>query len=181
LQPPASVQLAVTGSTLRASGTAPWAWHEQLENRFGAIAGIESLDVAGLEISGRVTLEQRVAQLDGKRFYFESGTQLTPESDAALSLQAAAIDEIADDAAGAGLQVSLLIVGSTDSIGNEAMNEQLARRRVGIAENALQSAGVDIVPETRLEYPDAGERPRVEIERRFVQMNVTLLDPAPRQ
>jgi OOP family OmpA-OmpF porin len=180
LAPPPTARIVVEGTTLRVSGAAPAAWHRQLEQRYAMLSGIAALDSSALEVNDRPDIQGALERLDGHRFFFASGVELGSESAARIADHGQALRELAAMASADGQRFEVTLVGSTDSVGGNAMNEELARKRTEIVAQRLASYDLVISRQRQLLTPGLDEEPSVDPERRYVQVDIRLLD-APAQ
>lgn len=172
--PPDSVQLEVVGTELRASGDAPWAWQEQLQNRFGSLAGIESLDRSRLVNSDLRRLAGIVDELNDTRFLFIQGNEFAPGHEADLVSYSEKLRQLLGDAGNMGRDVNVQVSGSTDLSGTVVTNSLVARRRAETAVAILAAAGiVAAIIETP---PESGEIPDANL--RSAMVHVQLRVPA---
>ena len=178
---PESVLFRVSTVTLHVSGDAPWSWRQQLQSRFGLLAGVSALDVSGLATSDRLRFEARVAQVSGARFHFENGAIFSPGNEDMLVKHAAVLRALRADAAAVGYSVSVLLHGSTDLTGEPAQNAALARRRATAAAAVLRSHGVEVSDIMQVPAGDPQSPPQSDVSRRYVQVDLqlgSLTDPS---
>ncbi len=171
---PESVEFSVSGTTLHVTGSAPWAWRQQLQTRFSGLAGVEALDLSGLAASDQQQFVDRVTSLDETRFYFRSGVQLAEGNEDKLREYAAELRQLMDDAPRFGYAVSVVLRGSTDSSGDAAANAALADRRASFAAGLLASAGVAARIVRQPDYVIAEGQPREDVSQRHVQVDLQL-------
>ena len=85
LRPPSTASLALEGTTLRVSGTAPHSWLHQLESRAGALSpGVEMVDTSGVTSLESSQLEEQLSQLNRAAFGFSSESTELNHSEGAL-------------------------------------------------------------------------------------------------
>ena len=181
LAPPPTATLAVRGQTLVVSGDASRAWRRQVEARFAALAGIDSLDVSGLTVSDRVDFSSQVDRLHERRFRFTSDVSLSETAEAELRSYAEAVASLRSDAAAAGFALDVTVHGSTDATGGEAINVELAMRRASVVAEVLEDNGVPVLRTARLQDQLASERPTDDASWRFARVDLALRPVLSRQ
>ena len=182
LAPPASATLAVSGQALVVTGDAPEAWRRQAEDRYAALAGISSLDVSGLAITGTAAvantdadeLATRAERLNQQPFRFASGTELSRAAAAELNRYAAAVRSLRDDAAAIGYAVDVSLYGSTDATGGEELNDDLAMRRASVVAEVLAEYDIAVALTARLQDLPGSEPPTDDASWRFVRVDLAL-------
>ena len=183
LGPPAGVTLAVESGVLRVRGEAQADWIRQLESRAPMIAGVRHVDTSGLLLPGQSAFVRTSGELAGARILFDDG------SAAIRADQRAALDGVADElksleqlAQQMGAQLSVEVVGHTDSTGPDAVNQRLSQYRAARVVQSLTRAGLDasifLVRSVGSSQPLAGEGSEAE---RQINRCVTfqVLRPAP--
>ncbi len=171
---PEQVSFDVSGTTLHVTGSAPWAWRQQLQTRFSSLAGVEALDLSGLAVSDQQQFVDRVTSLDETKFFFRSGVQLAEGNEDELREYAAELRQLMEDAPQFGYAVSVVLSGSTDSSGDAAANAALADRRASFAAGLLASAGVAARIVRQPDYVIAEGQPREDVSQRHVQVDLQL-------
>lgn len=154
LRPPPEVNMAVGEGVLRVSGRASASWTQELLRVGRFIAGIDAIDTSALIDLEQSTLEQDRRQLSPFTVEFAVGAAaLQGDGLEALTQYAVRLAELARRASGVGSRLEVLVVGSSDPLGDTAPNLQLARRRAAFVQSALVAAGVpgdvvrtDVVP-----------------------------------
>ena len=169
---PESVDLSVSGTTLVVSGEAPSAWRQTLQSRFSNLAGIDRLDISGLQASDWQQFADRVASLNNRKFFFQSGLDLVEGDQDKLREFASELAKLLDDARDLEYRVSVTTRGSTDSIGDAGANAALADRRATFAARVLASAGVDARILRQPELRAADGEPRADVSQRYVQIDL---------
>ncbi|MDH3305020.1 MAG: hypothetical protein OEM50_01055 [Gammaproteobacteria bacterium] len=175
---PESVDFRVSGTTLHASGQAPWAWRQQLRSRFNSLVGIDRLDVSGLQGNDRQQIADRVAGLNQRQFFFGSGVEFLDGDQARLREFATELAGLVDEAREFGYLVSVTAKGSADSVGSAAANAALADRRATVAAQILAASGINARILSQPELGFADEPPREDVSLRFVQFDLQL-EPLP--
>lgn len=169
---PESVNLSVSGTMLVASGEAPAAWRQALQSRFSNLAGIDRLDISGLQASDWQQFEDRIASLNNRKFFFSSGLDLVEGDQDKLREFASELATLLDDARDLEYSLSVTTRGSADSIGDAAANAALADRRATFAATVLASAGVEARVMRQTELRMAEGAPRVDVTQRYVQIDL---------
>ncbi len=156
---PESVSFDVSGSTLHVAGNATWPWQSQLQSRFSALAGVDTLDLSELTIADRALFEKRVDDLKEKIFLFDSGIEFAADAAAQLRQHAVELRALVEQSSAMGFALSVIVVGSTDASGNPQANAVLAARRANVAAEILDEEGVDarIVPAGPRDYQSASD------------------------
>ena len=143
LAPPAGVELALAGDTLRASGTAPLDWMASARRLGAVIPGVSALDLGGVASELPAALARLQQEIEGERILFSvgsaalRGTAVAPASRVAdrwLRLQ--------DGAAALDARVTLELVGRTDPTGSDSANQALSRERADAVLRVLAARGV---------------------------------------
>ena len=178
LQKPDGVQFEIVDGRLRVTGTAQAAWIRSLEQNYGSVAGIDTLDTSALvsddpaPVDPRTQLLPLLRDLDGARFYFTAGAEFRDDSAAALEGWAERAANLDAQAGAAGLALSIVVSGSTDGSGNAALNAAIAEQRAMAVAEVLQASGLDVAATRRV--PSAAEAGAVAPELRFVRVDLDL-------
>lgn len=140
---PDTVTLTIEEGVLRASGTAEPTW---LARAATPIAGVEAVDLSGVEMVRSPMLEQSIAMLEEYRLLFAVGSVALDAESAREALQgiADAYTRVEALANVGGWQVELTVIGRTDTTGPTERNELLSTRRSEAVRDALQTRGVAI-------------------------------------
>ena len=185
LAPPASLTLDLAGDTLVARGQATRSWLQRAATIAPTFAGVShlSLTSATPALSAEAGALRREAE--AVRVLFAIGSaRLDSAAGAAVATAADALARLRAAAAADGFPISLVLTGRTDTIGTEATNLDLGRRRAVATRAALIAAGVpaDII-EVRsvgsrepLAAPEAASRAQVN---RSVSLSIVLPDDSP--
>ncbi len=171
---PESVDFRVSGTTLHASGEAPWAWRRQLQSRFSSLVGIDRLDVSGLQGNDRQQFADRVAGLNQRQFFFGSGVEFVAGDEARLREFATQLARLVDEAREFDYLMSVTAKGSADSIGIAAANAALADRRATVAAQILAASGINARILRQPELGFADEPSREDASLRYVQFDLQL-------
>ena len=171
---PGSVEFSVAGTTLHVTGEAPWVWRQTLQSRFSSLAGVDVLDASRLTAGDRQKFAERVATLNQRKFFFQSGVDLVEGDEDKLREFASELANLLDDARGFAYSVAVTAKGSADSIGDAATNAALADRRATFAAGALASAGVNARIMRQPDFSIADGQPRADVSQRYVQFDLQL-------
>ena len=162
---PDGVSFAVEGSRLIVSGPAPVDWREEVALAYKTLAGIDDVEftmspekeavaapvvdleqvdeAAAAPVVDQERLDAVVRELNGRAFYFESGTTLTAQSAEALTAYAEQLRAADADLALSGSRLNIIATGFTDQVGTPEANAVLARQRVEAIAAALVELGWD--------------------------------------
>ncbi len=171
---PASVNFAVSGSTLVVSGDAPWTWRRQLESGFGGLAGVDTLDLGALNSPDRRQFAERISGLAPKKYYFQNGVDFAAGDEDKLRRYGAELAALSSDAADFDYTLSVIVTGSADTTGDAARNAALAERRAVAAAGVLASAGAEARVARRADVAVAGGEAQADDRMRFVQIDLEL-------
>lgn len=180
LAKPESVQFEMLDGRLRVTGGAPAAWIQGLEQNFSSVAGIDSLDTSALVTNDptppdpRVELLPLLRELDGVRFYFTDGVEFRDDAAAALQAWADRVAELDERARASDLELTVAVLGSTDSSGGEAINVAIAERRAETVATALRERGIEVTTTGRVPLSANADAVGVDPELRFVQVDLDL-------
>jgi outer membrane protein OmpA-like peptidoglycan-associated protein len=140
---PDTVTLTIEEGVLLASGAAEPSW---LARAAAPIAGVDAVDLSGVELVPSPALEQSLAMVEEHRVLFAIGSAALDVASAQETLQAIAdayarVSALADIE---GWQVELTMTGRTDATGPTERNALLSTRRSEVVRDALQTRGVAI-------------------------------------
>ena len=136
LAPPPSVKLSLESGKLAATGEASSNWISKFEERAPWIPGVNSLDTSELR-------NRDVAVLEGVILTFPLGqSTLDPGQEAAIHQAQEKILALRNFAASTNQNVSIALVGRTDSTGVEGNNMVLSRQRADRVAELLARGGV---------------------------------------
>jgi OOP family OmpA-OmpF porin len=140
--PPAGVELALAGDTLRASGRAPLRWAAGAQ-AVGLPAGTTVLDLRGLRLEVPPALGDLQERLARERVLFDVGSAV-PRGDARGTIErvADAFGRLESGAAALGARATLELVGRTDTTGSDATNQELSRNRAEAVLRLLAGSGI---------------------------------------
>jgi OOP family OmpA-OmpF porin len=143
LSPPAGVKLALSGDTLRATGSAPLEWMASAR-RIAAIApGVSALDMTGVASEMPEALTQLKREIEGERVLFAVGSAaLGATGRSVVTRVAEKLRRLEARATALGTRATLELVGRTDPTGSDAVNQALSRDRAEAVLAALAARGV---------------------------------------
>ncbi|MGD9096754.1 MAG: OmpA family protein [Desulfobacterales bacterium] len=143
LQPPDGVGLDLVDGTLTIDGTAPHAWIESARQRAPLIPGVQAVSVDGLRSAESHALKSLRRQIEGISIRFARGTT-TFGRDQFSGVERAAelLRKIQDLAVRLDRDLRILILGHTDTTGEENYNRELSRQRAEKVWRALMRMGV---------------------------------------
>jgi outer membrane protein OmpA-like peptidoglycan-associated protein len=163
LDPPASVQLAVSGGVLTVSGEAAGDWIERRREQAAWVAGIRSVDWQARETGGSAQADAAVAaaaaaaaataaaraeliavagELQSHVVTFESETRLAEGAELQLRRIADSLQRATSLAGQAGVGLRLRIDGYSDVPGSAGLNANLRLARAGWLRDRLREQGV---------------------------------------
>jgi OOP family OmpA-OmpF porin len=143
LAPPSGVTMAVEGGVLRARGEAPADWIRELETRGSLIAGVKAVDSSGLLLPGQSDFVRGRGQLAGARILFNAGTaEIRPDQREAVDGAVEILKALDRLAQGMGEELSVEVVGHTDSTGLDATNQRLGQYRAAHVVQSLARSGL---------------------------------------
>ncbi len=143
LSPPASVTLALTGDTLRATGSAPLAWVVAAERIAARVPGVSALDLDGVTPELPTELAQLKREIEDERVLFSVGSAtLTATALSAAGRVAERFGRVEAGAAALGTRATLELAGRTDPTGTEAANQALSQGRADAVLAVLAAQGV---------------------------------------
>ena len=143
LAPPAGVELALAGDTLRATGSAPLDWVASARRIGAVIPGISALDLDGITSALPPALARLRQDIEGERVLFGVGSSsLRGTAAGALGRVAERFLRLESGAAQLGARVTLDLVGRTDPTGSDSANQALSRERADAVLAALAARGL---------------------------------------
>jgi len=183
LAAPAGAKLAVKDGVLQVSGSATAMWVRETQTKALLVPGIRSVQLAPELDPGHLAFAEAKAAVESSviKFPVDSAALTTAERGSVRKL-AQNVQELLDAAHALHQDVSIQIVGHTDSTGAETSNLTLSRQRAdrvawelhqgGIADKLLQAQGVGIAQPLRNEDNEADRG-----FNRSVSFRVTSLTP----
>lgn len=139
LSPPNTVQLAVEGTRLTASGTAPVEWIRQSRPLARVLPGISEYD--DRHVIGR-SLEALTQRLSGVWILFDQGVAAieTPEQLHDVRRLLEILRQMDDLARLSGAAVTIELIGQTDALGQSVQNKRLSESRARAVLEAIHPA-----------------------------------------
>lgn len=139
-QLPKGVTLNVAQGSVTVSGFAPAAWKRGFAAQMQQ-NGIENYDDSRLMADEQLVLEQLIEQLNVTHFRFESGATLGNQADAAheVSILLRQANQLANELTH---KLRVVLIGRTDGIGSQLLNQQLASARAFFAKDYFISQGL---------------------------------------
>jgi len=142
LKPPAGVQLSVAGGVLHAHGVAPDDWFASFASRAAIIPGIRDVDALGLTSATEAEFWRLSAAIHSTVLMFPVGSaDIVPDQAATLKLLAPEITALLQKAQRLHRNVSLDVVGHSDSTGPESTNQLLSKDRAENVTRQLEREG----------------------------------------
>lgn len=143
LAPPAGVTLTVESGVLRVRGEAQAEWTRQLESRAALIAGVRRLDTSGLLLPGQSEFVRTRGELSGVRILFSEGSaDIRADQRGTMDGVAEELKMLDRLAQTMGEELSVEVVGHTDSTGPDATNQRLGQYRASRVVQGLARMGV---------------------------------------
>jgi OOP family OmpA-OmpF porin len=140
---PAAVALSLTGDTLVLRGEAARRWRDRAATIAATLPGVAHADLSGMVDAPPPELLDLARQASSQRVLFAIGSaRLDAAGRAAADSSAVLLERLRDAAAAEGYRTSIVLVGRTDTVGTEATNLNLARRRAEALRAALVASGV---------------------------------------
>ena len=143
LAPPPAVTLSVESGVLRVRGEAQADWIHQLDASGPMIAGVRSLDTSGLLLPGQSEFVRTRGELTGTRILFAEGSsEIRADQREAFDRVVAelkTLDRLAHDM---GADLSVDVIGHTDSTGPDSANQRLGQLRASRLAQALSREGL---------------------------------------
>src|SRR5688572_1886031 len=142
LSPPAGVELALTGDSLRATGSAPLDWVASAR-RAALDPGVSALDLSGVTPEMPAALALLKREIEADRVLFAVGSSaIGAGARDALSRVAERFGRIEAGAIALGTRATLELVGRTDPTGSDSANQALSLDRAEAVLAALAARGV---------------------------------------
>jgi outer membrane protein OmpA-like peptidoglycan-associated protein len=162
LAPPAGAKLAVTDGVLQVSGSATANWVRETQTKALLVPGIRSVQFASELDPGHLAFTEARAAIENSviKFPLDSAALSSAERGSVGKL-AQNVQSLLDAARALHQDISIQVVGHTDSTGGETSNLTLSQRRAdrvawelaqnGVAEKLLHARGVGIAQPLRSE------------------------------
>ncbi|HVN07926.1 MAG TPA: OmpA family protein [Patescibacteria group bacterium] len=145
LAPPPGVTIVAEGGVLRVRGEAQADWIRLLETRAPMIAGVRAVDTGGLLLPGQSEFVRARGQLAGARILFNEGSaEIRPDQRDtfdAVTAELRTLDRLAHEM---GDELSVEVVGHTDSTGPDSANQRLGQYRAARVMQSLVRAGLRV-------------------------------------
>jgi len=169
LHPPESVKLSEKNGELIAEGSAPPKWIARIEERGPWIAGVHGVDISRLQNSDWVQMDPLKREIESQVLLFPLGrAELESGQEPKLAEAEKNIRSLLAQAASLNEQVSIELIGHTDSTGIEATNLTLSAERAakiraallrgGVSPTTLRPRGVGTLEPLRPEDSEEGRR-----------------------
>ncbi len=143
LAAPETVRLVVQGDTLRPEGVAPHAWIERTARAAVRIPGISHFDPINLEDRELSQLQEARERLEGLVILFDTSDASEPLLDEGhLGELGRLIHRLLHNAQALGQEVTIQVIGHTDSSGRRRKNLALSERRARRVRDLLVGNGV---------------------------------------
>ncbi len=142
LQPPQGVSINIFEDGLNISGSAPWAWIQQMSQRLERLTWLKLLNVERLSISESPELQKLVAGVTGKSIYFSQETRIREDSLRELPKTITDLKRISELSEKKGFAIHIGLSGHTDGTGELELNYRLRDLRAEAVINQLISAGL---------------------------------------
>ena len=143
LVPPAGVKLALTGDTLRATGSAPLDWVASVGRRAVLVPGVSALDLSGVASEMPAALTRLKREIEAERVLFDVGSAALGVTGRRTTARVAErFGRIQARAVALGTTARLELVGRTDPTGSDAANQALSQDRAEAVLAALAARGV---------------------------------------
>jgi outer membrane protein OmpA-like peptidoglycan-associated protein len=144
LRPPPSVELTVDGNVIRARGSAPEHWVEQARALIAAQpAGSAPVDLSALTDILDPTFNRLRDAIQAHVITFDSNApRPAAGQDGTLDAVASELAQLIEVANGLGFSARVMIVGHTDSAGNETSNLALGQARAEVVRFMLRERGI---------------------------------------
>lgn len=140
---PETLQLALAGDTLVAAGEATYDWMSYARSHVALIPGVTNLSLANVASVLPADLADLKRRIEEERVLFEIGSAafVGPAHDL-ISRVAEVCVQLKEAGDAAGYDISLQIVGRTDSTGSSETNRPLSQERARRVREALAARGV---------------------------------------
>ena len=143
LSPPAGVQLALSGDTLRATGSAPLEWVVSAERLAANVPGVSAADLSGVTAEMPPALAQLQREIESEQVLFGVGSATLGATDrGAADRVAERFGRVEAGAAALGTRATLELISRTDPTGSDTANQTLSRDRAEAVLAALALRGV---------------------------------------
>lgn len=162
LAPPSGAHLAVRDGVLHVSGDATTKWVREVQTKAPLVPGIRALEFATELQPDQLAITEARSQIQATVIRFPlASAALAPSERAALKKLAESIQSLQRATRAQNQEISIQVIGHTDSTGAETSNLDLSQRRAdriawelgqnGVAEKLLHARGVGITEPLRPE------------------------------
>jgi OOP family OmpA-OmpF porin len=142
LAPPTGVAVALTGDTLRLTGSAPLPW-VITAGRASLPPGVAALDLNGVAPEIPADLARLAHEIEGQRVLFDIGSAaLGGQARSVIVGVATSLQRLDAGVALIGARATLELIGRTDPTGSDSANQTLSRERAEAVVAALAARGV---------------------------------------
>ena len=142
LDPPPSVEIAVTQGVAIVSGFAPTAWVERLNSVRSEIPQLVDLNSDNLISSELQELRSVVESLNGRSLYFGNGVDPAVDQELNLAETIELVRKYEQLSQSLGLVARFQVFGYTDGVGDPEFNRVLMLRRANAFRDAMLAGGV---------------------------------------
>jgi OOP family OmpA-OmpF porin len=143
LKPPKSVHLTLEGGRLKMTGFARHRWITSARQAALGIAGVTTIDDAGLKDLDLIEAHSSAERLAAKTIYFALGSVEIDADNAEILVDVVAtLHRLAALSDRTGIDIHLIILGHTDESGTRDKNLLLGQRRAAVVREHLVSEGV---------------------------------------
>jgi outer membrane protein OmpA-like peptidoglycan-associated protein len=162
LAPPGGARLAVKDGVLHVAGDATAKWVKEVQMKAPLVPGVRAVEFAPELQPDQLAIAEARAQIQDTIIRFPlASAALSSTQRGALKTLAQQIQSLQNAAHAKGQEISIQVVGHTDSTGAEVSNLNLSQRRAdrvawelgqnGVSENLLHTRGVGITEPLRPE------------------------------
>ncbi len=143
LDPPAGVTLDLADGTLSIRGTAPHSWIEASRRLANLIPGVRALETEDLQSVEDIDLQAVIQEIEKIAVLFARGTtSFSPDQYHQVERAATLLRRVQDLAVRIDRDLRILIIGHTDTTGQESFNRELSYQRADKVWRALLRMGV---------------------------------------
>ncbi len=142
LAPEVGTSIELVDGKLLVSGVARHGWIANAQAKAATVDLGWPVDFSGVTVAEWPMLQARADELNDAQFFFANGSELAAESVQRLSDYGSRLKQLADDVAGLGGTLEIVVTGHTDASGSPARNAILARQRADAVVAALLPAGL---------------------------------------
>jgi OOP family OmpA-OmpF porin len=145
LLPPTTTSFVVDSSgTLKASGVAPQKWIARSQQLWRFVPGVNQYDIQGLTTSELTQLNTYKQEIENNMlFFFEGKTELLPDESSKIANLVVIIKKILPIAAYLNQDISIQIIGHTNTTGTEQQNQILSQARARKIFDDFQNQGLN--------------------------------------